>query len=47
MEDCRVIDISDDVSVVRRLGKENEDVVTIISSGADEASADANENSGV
>ena len=35
MEDCKVIDISDDEPMVRRLGEENEDVAIIVNSGAD------------
>ena len=37
MEDCRVIDVSDDEPMVRRLGEEHEDVAIIIDSGADVA----------
>ena len=37
MEDCRAVDISDEEPMVRRLGEENEDVATIVDSGADVA----------
>ena len=37
VEVCRVIDVSDDEPIVRRLGEEHEDVASIIDSGADVA----------
>ena len=37
MEDCKVIDISDEEPIVRRFGEEHEDVAIISACGADVA----------